>query len=103
MTYASSHFSDLERGAVVAKADVTVTRDDLVRSAGASVDPNPIHFNDAAAAQAGLPGVFAHGMLTATLGLESVVDWVGDPTAVVSYGSRFTRPVVVDQHLKFSS
>ncbi|WP_072815531.1 MaoC/PaaZ C-terminal domain-containing protein [Rhodococcus zopfii] len=90
-------FDDLEIGAIVAKADLTVTREDLVRYAGASVDLNPIHFNDAAAAHAGLSGVLAHGMLTAALALQPVVDWIGDPTAVVSYETRFTRPVVVDQ------
>lgn len=90
-------FDDLEIGAIVAKADLTVTREDLVRYAGASVDLNPIHFNDAAAAEVGLPGVLAHGMLTAALALQPVVDWIGDPTAVVSYETRFTRPVVVDQ------
>lgn len=90
-------FDDLEIGAIVAKADPTVTREDLVRYAGASVDLNPIHFNDAAAAQAGLPGVLAHGMLTAALALQPVVDWIGDPTTVVSYETRFTRPVVVGQ------
>ena len=97
MTYTVPHFADLEVGAVVAKADLTVTRDDLVRYAGASGDFNPIHFSDAVAATAGLPGVLAHGMLTAGLGLQVVADWVGDPTAVISYETRFTRPVVVDQ------
>ncbi|ELB88920.1 beta-hydroxyacyl-[acyl-carrier- protein] dehydratase subunit [Rhodococcus wratislaviensis IFP 2016] len=90
-------FDDLEVGAIVAKAGLPVTRDDLVRYAGASGDFNPIHFNDAVAASAGLPGVLAHGMLTAALGLQVVADWVVDPTAVVSYETRFTRPVVVDQ------
>jgi len=89
-------FDDLELGAVVAKTDVKVTRTDLVRYAGASGDFNPIHFDDAVAAGEGLPGVLCQGMLTAALGLEAVVDWLGNPTAVVSYEVRFTRPVVVD-------
>lgn len=97
MTYTVPRFVDLEVGAVVAKADLTVTRDDLVRYAGASGDFNPIHFSDVTAASAGLPGVLAHGMLTAALGLQVVADWVGDPTAVISYETRFTRPVVVDE------
>ncbi|CAG7635996.1 MaoC/PaaZ C-terminal domain-containing protein [Rhodococcus opacus] len=97
MTDTTPRFDDLEVGAIVAKADLPVTRDDLVRYAGASGDFNPIHFNDAVAASAGLPGVLAHGMLTAALGLQVVADWVVDPTAVVSYETRFTRPVVVDQ------
>ncbi|MFE3289143.1 MaoC/PaaZ C-terminal domain-containing protein [Rhodococcus sp. NPDC059234] len=93
---ATPRFDDLEVGAIVAKADLTVTRGDLVRYAGASGDLNPIHFNDAVAAEVGLPGVLAHGMLTAGLALQTVVDWIADPSAVVSYETRFTRPVVVD-------
>jgi len=89
-------FDDLELGAIVAKADVTVTREDLVRYAGASGDFNPIHFDDVVAAGEKLPGVLCQGMLTGALALQAVVDWIGDPTAVVSYETRFTRPVVVD-------
>lgn len=47
-----------------------VTRLQLIRYAGASGDYNPIHTVDEAAEKAGLPGVIAHGMLTAaTMGL----------------------------------
>lgn len=46
-----------------------LTRLDLIKYAGASGDYNPIHTVDEAAHEAGLPGVIAHGMLTAaTLG-----------------------------------
>lgn len=47
-----------------------VNREQLVKYAEASGDPNPIHLSDEAAEAAGLPGVIAHGMLTvATMGL----------------------------------
>ena len=47
-----------------------VTRLQLIKYAGASGDYNPIHTVDEAAEEAGLPGVIAHGMLTAaTMGL----------------------------------
>jgi acyl dehydratase len=42
-----------------------VTRIQLIKYAGASGDYNPIHTVDEAAEEAGLPGVIAHGMLTA--------------------------------------
>jgi acyl dehydratase len=74
---------------------VRVTRSDLVRYAGASLDFNPIHWNEKLAKEVGLPDVIAHGMLTMALGGRLVTDWVGDPGAVVEYGVRFTRPVVV--------
>ena len=72
-----------------------VTRADLVRYAGASGDFNPIHYSDRVATGVGLPGVIAHGMLTMALAGRAVTDWAGSPDAVVEYGVRFTRPVVV--------
>ncbi|CCH21439.1 MaoC family dehydratase [Micromonospora lupini] len=72
-----------------------VTRADLVRYAGASGDFNPIHWSDRVATKVGLPGVIAHGMFTMALVGRAVAEWAGAPDAVVEYGVRFTRPVVV--------
>ncbi|MEV1071695.1 MaoC family dehydratase [Micromonospora parva] len=72
-----------------------VTRADLVRYAGASGDFNPIHWSDRVATSVGLPGVIAHGMFTMALVGRAVTEWAGSPDAVVEYGVRFTRPVVV--------
>ena len=72
-----------------------VTRADLVRYAGASGDFNPIHWSDRVATAVGLPGVIAHGMFTMALAGRAVAGWAGDPAAVVEYGVRFTKPVVV--------
>jgi acyl dehydratase len=72
-----------------------VTRADLVRYAGASGDFNPIHWNERFAKSVGLPDVIAHGMFTMATAARVVTDWAGDPSAVVEYGVRFTRPVVV--------
>ncbi|OLT42588.1 dehydratase [Saccharomonospora sp. CUA-673] len=74
---------------------VRVTREQLVRYAGASLDFNPIHWNERFAAEVGLPNVIAHGMLTMALAGRVVSDWLGDPGRIVEYGARFTRPVVV--------
>jgi acyl dehydratase len=75
--------------------DFPVTRADLVRYAGASGDFNPIHWNERFAKSVGLPDVIAHGMFTMATAIRVVTDWIGDPGAVVEYGVRFTRPVVV--------
>ncbi|MFE9192710.1 MaoC family dehydratase [Micromonospora sp. NPDC007208] len=72
-----------------------VTRADLIRYAGASGDFNPIHWSDRVATKVGLPGVIAHGMFTMALVGRAVTEWAGSPDAVVEYGVRFTRPVVV--------
>ena len=89
-------FTGLETGTVIAERIVTLTRDNLVRYAGASGDFNPIHYRDDVAARVGLPGVLAHGMLTMGLAVETIVEWLGDSGRILDYGVRFTRPVVVD-------
>jgi acyl dehydratase len=87
----------LEVGQVVAEQTFTLTRDTLVRYAGASGDFNPIHYRDDIAQSVGLPGVLAHGMLTMGLAVQPVVDWLGgDSGKVTDYQVRFTRPVLVD-------
>ena len=83
-------------GDVVAERTVHLTRESLVRYAGASGDFNPIHYRDDVAARVGLPGVLAHGMLTMGLAVETIVEWLGDSGRILDYGVRFTRPVVVD-------
>lgn len=82
-------------GTPLPEQEFVVTRDDLVRYAGASGDFNPIHWNQQVAEGVGLPDVIAHGMLTMALGGRVVTDWIGDPGRVVAYSVRFTRPVVV--------
>jgi acyl dehydratase len=87
--------ADAQVGDELPPLQVWVTRKDLVRYAGAALDFNPIHWNERRAREVGLPDVIAHGMLTMALGGRLVTDWTGDPGAVVEYGVRFTRPVVV--------
>ncbi|WP_194396183.1 MaoC/PaaZ C-terminal domain-containing protein [Microbacterium atlanticum] len=83
-------------GDVVAERTVHLTRESLVRYAGASGDFNPIHYRDDVAAAVGLPGVLAHGMLTMGLAVGTVESWLGDTGRILEYGVRFTKPVVVD-------
>ena len=75
--------------------EFTLQRANLVRYAGASGDFNIIHWNERVAKSVGLPNVIAHGMLTMATAGRVVTDWVGDPGCVVSYGVRFSRPVIV--------
>ena len=72
----------------------TVTRADLVRYAAASGDHNPIHQDVEVARSVGLPGVIAHGMYTMALAARAVATWYPD-AEVVSFGCKFTNPVVV--------
>ncbi|MFT3860885.1 MaoC/PaaZ C-terminal domain-containing protein [Micropruina sp.] len=87
--------STVEPGTTLPGITVAFTRACLVHYAGASTDFNPIHWSDRAAADLGLPGVIAHGMLTMGTALRVVTDWCGDPGRVQNYYVRFTKPVVV--------
>jgi acyl dehydratase len=88
-------FDEVEVGTELPPLSVPLQRVNLIMYAGASGDFNPIHWNERFAKAVGLPDVIAHGMLTMATAGRIVTDWVGDPGAVVGYGVRMTRPVVV--------
>jgi len=89
-------FSSLAVGDVVATETIHLTRESLVRYAGASGDFNPIHYRDDIAHSVGLAGVLAHGMLTMGVAISPVQNWLGGDGMIRSYQVRFTRPVLVD-------
>ncbi|MGG5170910.1 MaoC family dehydratase [Pseudarthrobacter sp. J1738] len=91
----SINVAELEKGQEIGSITVNVTRQDLVKYAGASGDFNPIHWNNDFATAVELPGVIAHGMFTMGAAVQLVTDWIGDPAAVVDYQTRFTKPVPV--------
>jgi acyl dehydratase len=95
---AQIRYADVEVGTELPAQTFPVTRATLVQYAGASGDFNPIHWNEKFAKEVGLPDVIAHGMFTMAEAIRVITDWVGDPGAVVQYGCRFTRPVVVPNH-----
>ena len=92
---ATVRWADVEVGTELPAQSFPIDRRRLVMYAGASGDFNVIHWNERVARSVGLPDVIAHGMLTMAEAVRVVTDWAGDPGAVVQYGVRFTRPVVV--------
>ena len=91
----SHTFEELSVGQEIGTRSIPVTRQDLVKYAGASGDFNPIHWNEAFATSVELPGVIAHGMFTMGAAVQLVSDWAGDPAAVVDFQTRFTKQVPV--------
>jgi acyl dehydratase len=87
--------SAVDVGTEITPLAIRLTRETLVRYAGASGDFNPIHYSDFHARALGLPGVIGHGMLTMGLALRAVTDWAGDPARVRSAFVRFSRPIPV--------
>lgn len=90
------NLAGLQIGDEIGTTEFLLTRDSLVRYAGASGDFNPIHYRDDVAVSVGLPGVLAHGMLTMGVAIQVAVNWVGDSGKIVDYQVRFTKPVLVD-------
>jgi acyl dehydratase len=88
-------YADVEVGTELPAQSFPVRRVDLVMYAGASGDFNVIHWNERVARSVGLPDVIAHGMFTMAQAARVVTDWAGDPGAILEYGVRFIRPVVV--------
>jgi acyl dehydratase len=86
----------LSIGQELPSREFKISRDSLVRYAGASGDFNPIHYRDDFAQKVGLPGVLAHGMLTMGLAVQVVVDFVEGSGNILDYQVRFTKPVIVD-------
>ena len=74
---------------------IHIDRARLVQYAGASLDRNPIHWDERFAKNVGLPDVIAHGMLTMGSAVTVLSEWAGDAGRVVEYGVRFISMVVV--------
>ncbi|MEL0274205.1 MAG: MaoC/PaaZ C-terminal domain-containing protein [Pontimonas sp.] len=91
----STPWEGREIGDVLVEDSVELSRDSLVRYAGASGDFNPIHYRDDVAMSVGLEGVLAHGMLTMGLSAAPITAWLGERGFVSGYQVRFTKPVYV--------
>jgi acyl dehydratase len=83
-------YADINAGDEAPVVSHKLTRTDLVKYAGASGDFNPMHTDEVAAKEAGLPSVFGHGMFSMGLLGRAVTDWAGAGNLKV-YGVRFTK------------
>ena len=84
-----------------ASLERTVTRRDIELYAAVSGDANPTHLDEAFARQAKMPGVVAHGMLTAGL-ISSLLGnrLPGAGTVYVAQDLRFAAPVHAGDHIR---
>lgn len=71
----------------------SASRADLVRYAGATRDWNPIHWDHAAAVEAGLPGIIAHGLLMAAWVAQAAARVVDGPQPLLDMRLRFRQPL----------
>ncbi len=88
-------FDDLAVGQDLPSSSRTVTREDITAYADASGDQNPLHRDDEVARAAGFHGMYTMGTLTSWL-----VDWLGDPAALLRLKAHFRAPVLVDESIE---
>jgi acyl dehydratase len=70
-----------------------LSRTQIVQYAGASGDFNPLHHDEMFVREtAGMPGIFAHGMLTMGMTGRILTDWFG-AESILEYGARFAAQV----------
>jgi len=84
------YFDDIKEGDAAPDFSHELTRTDLVMYAGASGDFNPMHTDEVKAKEAGLRGVFGHGMFTMGLLGKALTDYVGVGN-LKNYKVRFTK------------
>jgi acyl dehydratase len=90
MAEAGLKYADVNVGDEAPELSHELTRTDLVMYAGASGDFNPMHHDEVAAQQAGLPSVFGHGMFSMGLLGKAITDYVGIGN-LTRYKVRFTK------------
>ena len=90
-------FEDVEIGDTAPVLSHVLTRADLVEYAAASGDFNPMHTDEVAAKEAGMRGVFGHGMLSAGLLATALTNWAGIGR-VVRYRVRFVKQAWPGEH-----
>lgn len=78
-----------------------VTRTQIVRYAGASGDFNPIHHDEQFATAAGMPSIFAMGLMHGGMLTKLVARWLGLPN-VRTFSVRFTGQVWPGDTLTFA-
>ena len=85
----TTRFATLEVGDEIPSITTTpITRHALALYCGASGDHNPIHVDIDFAKKAGMPDVFAHGMLSMAYLGRLLTDWVPQQS-LRSFGVRF--------------
>ena len=77
-------FAEVEVGQALPGKTVHIERATLVQYAGASLDRNPIHWDERFATKVALPDVIAHGMFTMGSAVTVVSEWAGDAGRVAA-------------------
>ena len=92
-------FNDIQVGDKIPALELPpISRLTLALYCGASGDHNPIHVDSDFAKSAGMPDVFAHGMLSMAWLGRALTNWVPQ-SAIRDYSVRFAAITQVHEHI----
>lgn len=81
----------------------TCTKAQPIYYAGGSGDFNPIHIDEEVGKAAGLGGVILQGLCTFAWLAETVTEFQGDPGKIRKVKARFSRPVLVNDTIRYEA
>ncbi len=92
----------LRDAAPVAEATQRIDEDQTYRYSPASGDPMPIHIDEQAALDAGLPGIIAHGFCVLAFTSHAILEALGasDVQRLKRLAVRFAKPVLPGQEIQ---
>lgn len=94
------HMKELKPGDVFS-LDRECDRYRPIYYAGASGDYNPIHIDSEVGKLVGLEGAILQGLCTLGWAVDAAARYAGDPGRVKKVRVRFSRPVRIDDTIKF--
>lgn len=93
----------MEVGKELGPFSLIISREQLVRYAGAADDYNPIHYDEGAARSFGLPGVIVHGMLNMGVISRLVLEALPPGSFLVKGSVRFRQMVQPGEELEVTA
>lgn len=88
MTHPNLYFEDVQDNMELPSFEISVTRTHIIKYAGAGGDFQPIHHDEEFAKNAGLPSIFAMGLMHGGMLARVATDWAG-AGSVRQYKLRF--------------
>jgi acyl dehydratase len=100
MANAKRFYDDVTEGENLSPFEISISRTHIIKYVGAGGDFQPIHHDEEYAKAAGLPSIFANGLMHGGMLARVVTDWAGD-AVIKRYRLRFQSIVWPNDTLVF--
>ena len=100
MTTLKRLYNEVTEGEELSSFEISISRTHIIKYVGAGGDFQPIHHDEEYAKKAGLPSIFANGLMHGGMLARVVTDWAGD-AVIKNYKLRFKAIVWPNDTLVF--